>query len=104
MNKTEFVDALQAQVEGSTKKEAEKWSTAVIKTISDAVANGEKVQFVGFGSFETRPRAEKKVRNPRTGEELIAPATTIPVFKAGKALKEAVAPKKAAKKPAKSKK
>jgi DNA-binding protein HU-beta len=48
---------------------------------------------VGFGSFEVRQRAEKKVRNPQTGEEVIAPATQVPVFKAGKALKDAVAGK-----------
>jgi len=90
MNKNDFISAL-AEQEGIEKKQAEACTAAVLKCIEAALAAGQKVQFVGFGSFEVRARAEKKVRNPQTGESLIAPATRVPVFKPGKALKEAVA-------------
>ena len=92
MNKNEFISML-AEREGIEKKQAEKCTAAVIGAIADALVAGEKVQFVGFGSFEVRDRAEKRVRNPQTGEELVAAATKVPVFKAGKALKAAVAGK-----------
>jgi len=90
MNKQDFVGKLAAQ-EGIEKKQAAIYTEAVIKAVTDALVAGEKVQFVGFGSFEVRQRAEKKVRNPQTGESLVSPATQVPVFKAGKALKDAVA-------------
>jgi len=89
MNKQDFAAKL-AEQEGIEKKHAVAYTDAVIKALTEALAAGEKVQFVGFGSFEVRWRAEKKVRNPQTGEELVAPATQVPVFKAGKALKDAV--------------
>ena len=92
MNKNDFIAAL-AEQEGIEKKQAEACTAAVLKCIEAALAAGQKVQFVGFGSFEVRARAEKKVRNPQTGEELMAAATKVPVFKAGKALKAAVAGK-----------
>ncbi|MDR3314497.1 MAG: HU family DNA-binding protein [Oscillospiraceae bacterium] len=92
MNRNEFISKI-AQQEGIEKKQAEKVTAAVLNALTDALVSGEKVQFVGFGSFEVRDRAEKKVRNPQTGEALIAPATKIPVFKAGKALKDSVAGK-----------
>jgi len=92
MNKNEFI-AMVAEREGIEKKAAEKAVAAVMSAITDALVKGEKVQFVGFGSFEVRERAEKKVRNPQTGAELISPATKVPVFKAGKALKDVVAGK-----------
>jgi DNA-binding protein HU-beta len=92
MTKQEFTAKL-AEQEGIEKKQAAACTDAVIKAITDALVAGEKVQFVGFGSFEVRQRAEKKARNPRTGEEVFAPATQVPVFKAGKALKDAVAGK-----------
>ena len=92
MNKQDFSSKL-AEKEGIEKKQATIWTDAVLKTLTDALVAGEKVQFVGFGSFEVRQRAEKKARNPRTGEDLITPATQAPVFKAGKALKDAVAEK-----------
>ena len=92
MTKQEFAAKL-AEQEGIEKKQAAVWADAVIKALTNALVAGEKVQFVGFGSFEVRQRAEKKVRNPQTGEELISPATQVPVFKAGKALKDAVAQK-----------
>jgi len=90
MNKQDFISNL-AEQEGIEKKQAALYTDAVIKAITDALIAGEKIQFVGFGSFEVRQRAEKKVRNPQTGEALISPATQVPVFKAGKALKDAVA-------------
>ena len=68
MNKQEFTAKL-AEQEGIEKKQAAAWADAVIKALTDALVAGEKVQFVGFGSFEVRQRAEKKVRNPQTGEE-----------------------------------
>ncbi|MCL2106678.1 MAG: HU family DNA-binding protein [Oscillospiraceae bacterium] len=92
MNKNDFIGKL-AEQEGIEKKQAEKMTAAVLKALTDALVAGEKIQFVGFGAFEVRDRAEKKVRNPQTGEALVAPATKIPVFKAGKALKDAVAGK-----------
>jgi len=92
MNKVQFISKV-AEQEGIDKKQAEKYTSAVIAALTDALVAGEKVQFVGFGSFEVRDRAEKKVRNPQTGEELMAAATKVPVFKAGKALKAAVAGK-----------
>jgi len=92
MNKNEFITKL-AEREGIEKKQAEKCTAAVLDTIAESLKAGEKIQFVGFGSFEVRDRAEKKVRNPQTGAELISPATKVPVFKAGKALKDAVAGK-----------
>jgi len=92
VTKQEFISKLAAQ-EGIEKKQAAVWADAVIKAITDALVAGEKVQFVGFGAFEVRDRAEKKARNPQTGEELISPASKVPVFKPGKPLKDAVAGK-----------
>ena len=92
MTKQDFISKL-AEQEGIEKKQAAVWTDAVVKAVTDALVTGEKVQFVGFGSFEVRQRAEKKARNPQTGEEVISPATQVPVFKAGKALKDAVANK-----------
>ena len=89
MNKTEFINAVAAK-EGIEKKCAEKAVNAVFSTLAEQIAKGEKVQLVGFGTFEVRERAEKTARNPRTGEEMTVPASKVPAFKAGKALKEAV--------------
>ncbi len=72
------------------KKDAEKALTAVISAITDALVSGEKVQLVGFGTFEVRDRKEKESKNPRTGETITVPAKKAPAFKAGKALKDAV--------------
>ena len=63
---------------------------AVISSITEALTNGDKVQLVGFGTFEIRDRKEKESKNPRTGEKIIVPAKKAPAFKAGKALKDAV--------------
>ena len=92
MTKADFAAKL-AEQEGIEKKQAAAWTDAVLKALTDALVVGEKVQFVGFGAFEVRQRAEKKARNPQTGEEVISPVAQVPVFKAGKALKEAVAGK-----------
>jgi DNA-binding protein HU-beta len=90
MNKAELINAVAAKND-LDKKNAEKAVNGVISAISEALAAGEKIQLIGFGTFEVRARGEKKARNPRTGEVITAPATKVPAFKAGKALKEAVA-------------
>ncbi|MGI5851277.1 MAG: HU family DNA-binding protein [Clostridiales bacterium] len=89
MNKAELISAV-AEKSELTKKDAEKAVNSVISVITDALANGERVQLVGFGTFEVRDRAERKGRNPQTREEIIIPASKAPVFKAGKALKDSV--------------
>lgn len=89
MTKTEFI-AIIAKDAGLSKKDAEKALAATLDGIKKALKKGDKVQFVGFGTFETRKRAARKVRNPRTGETKKVAATKVPAFKPGKALKEAV--------------
>ena len=89
MNKTELVVAV-AEKAGLSKKDAEKAVSAVIDSIVDTLKAGDKIQLVGFGTFEVRERAEKQARNPRTGETMTVPASKVPAFKAGKALKDAV--------------
>ena len=89
MNKAELIAAIAAKT-GETKKGAEAVVNAFVSTVTDALAKGEKVQLVGFGSFEVRKRAARKGRNPQTKEEIKIPASKAPVFKAGKALKEVV--------------
>ena len=90
MNKAELVASV-AEKTDLTKKEAEKVVTEVFASIEEALANGDRVQLVGFGTFEVKERAARVGRNPRTGEQIEIDATKVPVFKAGKALKEAVA-------------
>ncbi len=107
MNKSELVKALAEKAE-ITQKDAAKALDALVETIQKALASGDKVQVIGFGSFEVRDRKERKVISPATGEEIKVPATKVPAFKPGKSLKEAVdvekkAPAKAAKKKAKKK-
>ncbi|NNG67542.1 HU family DNA-binding protein [Caldanaerobacter subterraneus] len=89
MNKSELVNSI-AQKTGLTKKISEKALDAIIDSIQEALKNGDSVQLVGFGTFEVKKRAERKGRNPQTGEEIIIPAVKVPSFKAGKMLKEAV--------------
>ncbi|ACM61579.1 DNA-binding protein HU-beta [Caldicellulosiruptor bescii] len=89
MSKEELIKAM-SQKSGLTKKDSEKALNALIESIQEALSKGEKIQLVGFGSFEVRQRAERKGRNPQTREEIIIPATKVPVFKAGKMLKQAV--------------
>lgn len=89
MNKMELVAAI-AEKTGVTKKSADESLNAFIEVVTDALVKGDKVQLVGFGSFEVRKRAARKGRNPQTGEEMKIAASTVPVFKAGKALKDIV--------------
>jgi DNA-binding protein HU-beta len=103
VNKSELVKSL-AEKAGITQKDAAKALEAIVGTIQQALAKGDKVQIIGFGSFEVRDRKERKVISPATGQEITVPATKVPAFKPGKSLKEAVAlPKKAAAKAAPSK-
>jgi DNA-binding protein HU-beta len=90
MNKGELVDRVAARAT-VTKKQAEAVITATIETIMDAVAEGEKVTLVGFGSFESRERKAREGRNPKTGEKMEIPATKVPAFSAGKLFKEKIA-------------
>ncbi len=89
MNKSDLIAAIAAKT-GDTKKSAEASLNAVTEVITAALKKGEKVQLVGFGSFEVRKRAARKGRNPQTKEEIKIPASKAPVFKAGKALKDVV--------------
>lgn len=90
MNKNELVAKVSDQ-SGLSKKDAEKALAAVIDTITAALVAGDKVQLVGFGTFETKQREARTGRNPRSGETIEIPAASLPAFKAGKALKDAVA-------------
>ena len=90
MNKTELIAEIACK-SGISKKDAEKALAAVVDSVTAALVKGEKVQLVGFGSFETKSREARIGRNPRTKESIEIPATRVPVFKAGKALKDAVA-------------
>ncbi|NLN16299.1 MAG: HU family DNA-binding protein [Firmicutes bacterium] len=89
MNKSDLV-AMVAEKANLTKKVASQAVEATLASIGDALANGEKVTLVGFGTFEVRHRAARKGVNPATGEPIDIPACKVPAFKAGKALKEAV--------------
>ena len=89
MNKTELV-ANVAEKAGLSKKDAEKALSAVIESVEEALVEGDKVQLIGFGTFEGKDRAARTGRNPQTGKEIKIAASRNPVFKAGKALKDAV--------------
>ena len=89
MNKADLIAAIAAKT-GDTKKGAEATVNAFVEVVSGALVKGEKVQLVGFGSFEVRKRAARKGRNPQTKQEIKIPASKTPVFKAGKALKDLV--------------
>jgi len=90
MNKAELIHAAAVAADVS-KKDAEAVITATLDAITAALQEGEKVQLVGFGSFEVKARAARIGRNPKTKESIEIPASKVPVFKAGKALKDAVA-------------
>jgi DNA-binding protein HU-beta len=90
MNKAELINAVAASADIS-KKDAEAVVTATLDTITETLKKGDKVQLVGFGSFEVKKRAARMGRNPKTKEAIEIPASKVPVFKAGKALKDAVA-------------
>ncbi len=89
MNKAELISNI-AEKASLTKKDAEAALNAFIASVEGALKKDDKVQLVGFGSFEVRKRAARKGRNPQTKEEIKIPASKAPVFKAGKALKELV--------------
>ena len=89
MNKAELIAAIAAKT-GDTKKAAEASVNAFVEVVTESLVKGDKVQLVGFGSFEVRKRAARKGRNPQTKEEIKIPASKAPVFKAGKSLKEIV--------------
>ncbi len=90
MNKAELINAVALAADVS-KKDAEAVITATLDAITAALQEGDKVQLVGFGSFEVKKRAERIGRNPKTKQSITIPASVVPVFKAGKALKDAVA-------------
>ncbi len=87
MNKSELVAAM-AEKAGLQKKDAEKALAAFTEVVAEGLKSGDKIQLVGFGTFEVSERAERVGRNPRTGEEMKIPASKTPKFKAGKALKD----------------
>ena len=89
MNKAELIASVAEKAE-LTKKDAEKAVWAFLTSIEEALINGDKVQLVGFGTFEVRERAARKGRNPQTGEEIDIASAKVPVFKAGKKLREDV--------------
>ncbi|MEA5452281.1 HU family DNA-binding protein [Leptolyngbya sp. CCNP1308] len=95
MNKAELVDKVAEKAstgdKSMTKKDVDSVITATIDAIMEAVATGEKVTLVGFGSFERRERKEREGRNPKTGDTMVIPATKVPAFSAGKLFKEKVA-------------
>ena len=89
MNKTELISAI-AEKSGASKKDAEKIVNSTVDVITEALAKGDKVALVGFGSFEVRERAEREGKNPQTGEKIKIAACKVPCFKAGAGLKNAV--------------
>lgn len=89
MNKTELIAAM-AETSGLSKKDCESALTAFITAAENALKEGDKVQLVGFGTFEVKERAARTGRNPATGTEIEIPASKAPAFKPGKALKDAI--------------
>ncbi|GEN45161.1 HU family DNA-binding protein [Alkalibacillus haloalkaliphilus] len=89
MNKTDLVNAVSENADLS-KKDASKAVDSVFEAITDSLTKSEKVQLIGFGNFEVRERSARKGRNPQTGQEIDIPASKVPAFKPGKALKDAV--------------
>ncbi len=90
MNKTELIAAVSEKT-GVSKKDCEKTISAMLDQVAESLAQGDKVQIVGFGSFEVKERQARTGRNPKTGEAVEIAASKAPVFKAGKALKDTVA-------------
>jgi DNA-binding protein HU-beta len=91
MNKEHLVSAI-AKESGMTKKDAAVALDATLKCVTEALKNNEKVTLVGFGTFQVRERAARSGRNPKTGQPLQIPAKKVPIFSAGKGLREAVSP------------
>ena len=93
MNKQELIEAAVQRASATiTKKDADIIITATLEAIMGAVAEGEKVTLVGFGTFERRDRSQREGRNPKTGATMVIPATQVPAFSAGKQFKQKVAP------------
>ena len=90
MNKSSLIAAV-AQKAGLSKKDADIAVNAVLDVIADTLKEGDKVQIIGFGSFEVKERPERLGKNPQTGEVITIPASKAPAFKAGKALKDYIA-------------
>jgi len=88
-NKADLIDGV-AEKSGLTKKDATAAVEGLFEVVTENLSREERVQVIGFGSFEVRDRAARKGRNPQTGEEIQIPATKVPAFKAGKGLKDAV--------------
>lgn len=89
MNKSDLINVVTEATE-LPKKDATKAVEAVFEAITEALQSGDKVQLVGFGNFEVRERSARKGRNPQTGEEIEIPASKVPAFKPGKALKDGI--------------
>ena len=89
MNKSDLINVVTEATE-LPKKDATKAVDAVFEAITQALQSGDKVQLVGFGNFEVRERSARKGRNPQTGEEIEIPASKVPAFKPGKALKDGI--------------
>ncbi|MDI9501074.1 MAG: HU family DNA-binding protein [Bacillota bacterium] len=89
MNKAELISSIAAK-SGLNKKNSEAALNAIIASVEESLAKGDKVVLVGFGTFEVRERAARKGRNPQTKKEIMIPASKAPAFKAGKGLKDAV--------------
>ena len=91
MNRTELIDAMAKKMgDSATKKEAEAALKAFVDVVTEELAKKEKIQLVGFGTFETSVKPEREGRNPRTGETMKIAESVVPKFKPGKALKDAV--------------
>lgn len=89
MNRLELVNVI-AEKTGATKKDTENMVAAFVDTVKEALQNGDKVQLVGFGTFEVKVRPEHKGHNPATGAEIVVPETKAPAFKPGKVLKDLI--------------
>lgn len=103
MNRSDLINSVATET-GLSKKDADAAISAFINTVENALKAGDKLQLVGFGTFETSKRAERTGRNPQTGEDIKIPASVVPKFKAGAKLKEAVAASDKSKKTKKTKK
>lgn len=89
MNKTDLINNI-AEKNGLTKRDVETVLNGFLAEVTEALAGGDKVQLIGFGTFETRKRSGRVGRNPQTGEDINIPESTVPAFKAGNKLKEAI--------------
>jgi DNA-binding protein HU-beta len=89
MNKTDLINNI-SEKNGLTKRDVETVINGFLAEVTEALSNGDKVQLIGFGTFETRKRSGRVGRNPQTGEDINIPESTVPAFKAGNKLKEAI--------------